>query len=299
MSSPREDRVSLEADKLDVSLDDLIKRQDGDRPRDYGRRDRGRDTPYSRPARRSSQSSNGHRVYVGNLAWETTWQQLKDHMKPVGEVLYADIFLHPDGKRSKGCGIVEFASAEGARRAIDELNDTKIASSDRLIFVREDRETNGKDRNDSSRGRDRSDRDRSRERDRSRDRNRGGRERDRSSDRDRGGRGRDRSRDRSRERDRSNERSDRRSRTFSSRDTGGRQVFVGNLPFSTTWQDLKDQFKKVGKVARADIIEDHNGRSAGRGTVLFDTASDAERAIRELHDTDFNGRRILVKEDRR
>ncbi|UKK02397.2 hypothetical protein MACK_002489 [Theileria orientalis] len=81
--------------------------------------------------------SNKRRVYVGNLSWKVKWQDLKDHMKQVGDVVRADIIEDRDGK-SKGCGIVEFANEEAAVRAISELNDTSIL--DRQIFVREDRE---------------------------------------------------------------------------------------------------------------------------------------------------------------
>jgi len=86
----------------------------------------------------SDDSDPSCRVYVGNLAWEVTWKELKDHMKEAGcEVTRADVLASPDG-RSKGCGIVEFASAEGAQRAL-LLNDTDLAG--RQIFVREDRES--------------------------------------------------------------------------------------------------------------------------------------------------------------
>ncbi|AFZ79946.1 RNA recognition motif domain containing protein [Theileria equi strain WA] len=77
------------------------------------------------------------RVYVGNLSWKVKWQELKDHMKQVGDVIRADIIEDYIG-RSKGCGIVEFADEETAARAISELNDTLLM--DRQIFVREDRE---------------------------------------------------------------------------------------------------------------------------------------------------------------
>ncbi|CDR97655.1 single stranded G-strand telomeric DNA-binding protein, putative [Babesia bigemina] len=83
-----------------------------------------------------SQNSNC-RVYVGNLSWKVKWQDLKDHMKQVGEVVRADIIEDYDGK-SKGCGLVEFADEETALRAMRELNDTMIY--DRPIFIREDRE---------------------------------------------------------------------------------------------------------------------------------------------------------------
>ncbi len=86
----------------------------------------------------SDDSDPSCRVYVGNLAWEVTWKELKDHMKEAGcEVTRADVLASPDG-RSKGCGIVEFATAEGAQRAL-LLNDTELMG--RQIFVREDRES--------------------------------------------------------------------------------------------------------------------------------------------------------------
>ena len=86
----------------------------------------------------SDNSDPSCRVYVGNLAWEVSWMDLKDHMKQGGcEVTRADILASPDG-RSKGCGIVEFETAEGAQRAL-LLNDTELMG--RQIFVREDRES--------------------------------------------------------------------------------------------------------------------------------------------------------------
>jgi len=77
------------------------------------------------------------RIYVGNLAWSTTWQVLKDYFKSAGSVKYAEVLTGPDG-RSKGCGIVEFEQPEEAARAIRELNDTDLGG--RRIYVREDRE---------------------------------------------------------------------------------------------------------------------------------------------------------------
>ena len=78
----------------------------------------------------------GTKVYVGNLSWETSWQDLKDHFRSVGEVLHADVMM--DGDRSKGCGLVSFASARDARNAINTLHDSELDG--RMIFVREDRE---------------------------------------------------------------------------------------------------------------------------------------------------------------
>ena len=50
-------------------------------------------------------SNNGAKIFVGNLAYNTNWQVLKDHMKAAGEVTFVDVFTKPDGK-SKGCGYI-------------------------------------------------------------------------------------------------------------------------------------------------------------------------------------------------
>jgi len=52
------------------------------------------------------------------------------------------------------------------------------------------------------------------------------------------------------------------------------------LPYTTSWQDLKDQFRLAGNVIRADILLDTTGRSKGQGTVLFESPQDAQKAIR-------------------
>lgn len=46
------------------------------------------------PKSESSAPVVTNRVYVGNLNFKTTWQTLKDHFKPVGKVLHADIFAN-------------------------------------------------------------------------------------------------------------------------------------------------------------------------------------------------------------
>jgi RNA recognition motif-containing protein len=53
----------------------------------------------------------------------------------------------------------------------------------------------------------------------------------------------------------------------------------GQLPWSTCNEDLIDLFSTIGKVDRAEIQYEHNGRSRGTGVVQFDTADTAETAI--------------------
>lgn len=79
------------------------------------------------------------RVYVGNLSWTTTWQDLKDHFSQIGPVKYADVLREAGpGSRSKGCGVVEYSTPEEAAASIQQLNHSEL--NGRTIFVREDRE---------------------------------------------------------------------------------------------------------------------------------------------------------------
>ena len=76
-------------------------------------------------------------MYVGNLSWDVSWQDLKDAMRAAGDVVHADVLTYRDG-RSSGGGIVEFATSKGAKNAIRNLTDFELKG--RKIFVREDRD---------------------------------------------------------------------------------------------------------------------------------------------------------------
>ena len=80
--------------------------------------------------------------------------------------------------------------------------------------------------------------------------------------------------------------------------SSGTSVYVGNLSWDVAWQDLKDHFKSVGEVSRAEVMTGNDGRSKGCGLVTFADPSDAQTAIATLNDTDLNGRLIFVREDR-
>lgn len=75
-------------------------------------------------------------------------------------------------------------------------------------------------------------------------------------------------------------------------------VFVANLPWSTTTEDLRTFCTPAGSIVDAKVIEYRPGRSAGVGTVTFATSQDAQRAVDTLHDKELGGRPILVRADR-
>jgi RNA recognition motif-containing protein len=79
-------------------------------------------------------STLGTRVFVGNLAWDVGWPQLKDHFKSAGVVAHADVPTDDDG-RSRGYGIVEYKQAKDALYAIHTLNGTTLGG--RAIKLRE------------------------------------------------------------------------------------------------------------------------------------------------------------------
>eukprot|EP01121_Diplochlamys_sp_Union-15-3_P010693 TRINITY_DN3024_c0_g1_i1.p1 TRINITY_DN3024_c0_g1~~TRINITY_DN3024_c0_g1_i1.p1 ORF type:complete len:213 (-),score=32.33 TRINITY_DN3024_c0_g1_i1:135-773(-) len=84
----------------------------------------------------------------------------------------------------------------------------------------------------------------------------------------------------------------------SNKQSKGRKLFIGNLPFSTTSQDLKDAFSQCGNIVDVYVTTDRSGRSKGHGCIEFENASDAQDAIDQFNNTKFQGRPIIVKEDK-
>ncbi|CDJ37022.1 Gbp1p protein, putative [Eimeria tenella] len=190
-------------------------------------------------------------------------------MSQAGEVVRADVFEDYQG-RSKGCGIVVYKSEEAAQRAIKELTDTVLL--ERPIFVREDREEGGGSGSKFSGGRGRG-----------RGRGgfsggRGGYQGSQGSSYQGGGQG---------------------SQGSYQGGGGGRQIFVSNLPWKTSWHELKDLFRECGEVIRADVMEMPGGRSKGVGTVLFASRESAQNAIDTFNNYVLDGRQISVRFDRK
>lgn len=186
--------------------------------------------------------SQSRRVYVGNLSWDVTWSELKDHMKSAGDVKRADVICEHNG-RSKGCGIVEFETDEGAQKAIETLTHTELRG--RTIFVREDREGSGSE-----------------------------------------GKGGNRPRMVG-------------AHNMKQNQTSNNSVYVWNLSYDVSWQDLKDHMRKAGNVDQANILTGNDGStSIGCGIVVYQYARDAARAIRELQESDLKGRPVRLREDK-
>lgn len=189
-------------------------------------------------------------IFVGNLPYETSWQDLKDHFREAGDIVHADVLMARG--RSKGMGTVEFASRDLAQRAI-ELFDRSTFEG-REIFVREDLPPPNKDQG----GR------------------RGGEQR--------GGRF-DRAERPQRER-------------APPPPVDGYEVFVGNLPYTTTDDEFKGLVADLDDVKSAEIRTDRRGKSKGFGIVIFATQDEADKAVESLDGREVNGRNLEVRHGR-
>lgn len=77
------------------------------------------------------------------------------------------------------------------------------------------------------------------------------------------------------------------------------KLYVGNLPYSTTDQELQDLFAAHGAVQTANVVTDrYTGRSRGFGFVEMGSADEAQQAITTLNGSDYQGRNLVVNEAR-
>ncbi len=74
-------------------------------------------------------------------------------------------------------------------------------------------------------------------------------------------------------------------------------IYVGNLAFTVTEEDLKKAFEAFGQVASVNIIKDqYSNRSKGFGFVEMPQSSEAEAAISALNGKELNGRTLTVNQ---
>jgi cold-inducible RNA-binding protein len=77
------------------------------------------------------------------------------------------------------------------------------------------------------------------------------------------------------------------------------KLYVGNLSFQTTSDELRDHFAQAGNVESASVVEDRmTGRSRGFGFVEMATPEEATAAIEQLNGKEFAGRNLTVNEAR-
>ena len=77
-----------------------------------------------------------------------------------------------------------------------------------------------------------------------------------------------------------------------------KKLFIGNLDWNTSEDELNSAFAKFGDVEEAIIIKDHAGRSKGFGFVTYSDDAAADNAISELNGSELGSRKINVSEAR-
>ena len=76
-----------------------------------------------------------------------------------------------------------------------------------------------------------------------------------------------------------------------------KNLYVGNLPFGTTTDDLREAFEQYGTVTRAQVVTDREtGRSRGFGFIEMEDG--AEEAVTKMNGAMFQGRTLTVNEAR-
>ncbi|KAL2194565.1 hypothetical protein P885DRAFT_42978 [Corynascus similis CBS 632.67] len=241
--------------------------------------------PYGGGFNPSMAGGGGRQIYVSNLPFNVGWQDLKDLFRQAaraGGVIRADVHLGQDG-RPKGSGIVVFESPDDARNAIQQFNGYDWQG--RLLEVREDRfagpTMGGYGRGGFAGGR-------------------GGF----GGGFGRGGFGGGRGGfgyggrggyggpgvggvyDAGNASVPPNPFTDHATSGVEKCDT----IYVRNLPWSTSNEDLVELFSTIGKVEQAEIQYEPSGRSRGSGVVRFDNADTAETAIAKFQGYQYGGR---------
>jgi len=204
-----------------------------------------------------------NRVYVGSIDWQVSADDFAYHMSSAGEVANVEIFTDSDG-RSRGVAVVEYTTSQAAEMAIKTLHDTQLG--ERQILVREDRKPKGK--GGGFKGGD----------------YKGGG----------GGSGKGYG------------------KGFKGGDYKGKggpfpfdpsrkscSVYIGNLPWRTSDADVEDLVRPLGDFVRAGVAYEPNGRSKGFATVLYRTEDQAELAVSQLNNLEFQGRNLRVRFDSR
>lgn len=77
------------------------------------------------------------------------------------------------------------------------------------------------------------------------------------------------------------------------------KLFVGNLSWSVTSQELEEYMSRAGRVTSCEVKRNHNGQSKGFALVTFADVESAKEAIVQFNDVEMQGRRLIVRVDSR
>lgn len=83
---------------------------------------------------------NQNRLFVGNLSFQTTEADLQDYFGQVGVVKSANLMMDKVTGRSRGFGFVEFATAEEAKKAVEQLHNKEFQGRALTVNIARPRE---------------------------------------------------------------------------------------------------------------------------------------------------------------
>lgn len=252
-------------------------------------------------------NSDSRRVYVANVPFDVKWSELKDLFREkVGDVTYCTIFENEDGK-SRGCGLLEFADSQTARKAIEIMHRSEFKSRELVVKEDLDCERDRYGRIITNHGNNRS-RDDSQRRD--------GSNNDRGNNRDRGNRQQQQQQQQNNSNNYGYDHSvmsnvfapPQQHNTFGLSqqflDSLGiglplnNRIFVANLEYKVDQKKLEEIFKLAGKVSRVKLSHDAQGQSRGYGTVEYEHPVEAVQAISMFNNQKLYGRTMSVRMDK-
>ncbi|CAB4256553.1 similar to Saccharomyces cerevisiae YCL011C GBP2 Poly(A+) RNA-binding protein, involved in the export of mRNAs from the nucleus to the cytoplasm [Maudiozyma barnettii] len=227
-----------------------------------------RDSFRDMPARREMMPERiyDNSIFIGNLSFDCTEDDLRDFFQPVGEIVSTEIIRRRG--RHKGMGTVEFTNTAAVDEAINRFNNVNFMGRD--LFIKQDQPPPNKRAEPLSIH-----------------------ERIQPNDAYEGSNNYDPyygNQDYGFAPPPPRQQPQQRSPSF--------EVFIINLPYSFSWQDLKDLFRECGNVQRADIELDYNGYSKGFGNVFYATEEEMFRAIDTFNGYNLQGRILEVREGR-
>ncbi|KAI8913750.1 hypothetical protein DFJ77DRAFT_464460 [Powellomyces hirtus] len=255
---------------------------------------------------------NTAKVFVGNLSFETTQQELEEIFGKAGKIANVNVITR--GDRSLGYGFISFESDADADKAVEMLDKSEIASRQINVERAQDKDPNaprGRSGRGRGRGRGRGGRGYSRGAHSRRGLNGGRSDEAARVDEDEpvlgeeghavtsGGEG-EQNGDGSARRGRSGRGRGRRlSRTprpprENNGETSSTTIFVANLPFKVTDDDLASIFKDYN-VQSAHVVTLRSGRSKGFGFVEVASEEEQQKVLSELKNVQVDGRELVIK----
>ena len=74
-------------------------------------------------------------------------------------------------------------------------------------------------------------------------------------------------------------------------------LYIGNLPYGVTEDDIRVKFSEFGELASIDLVTDRfTGESKGFGFIKYESNSDADKAIKSMNGAQFGGRALKVNQ---